>query len=164
MSRRRGPHTVEPDFENSQHVCVLCGLVGVYEYEMRGPCPNAPFVDKDPVNIKRGKASKRKGARYELEVAHDFTNAGFPVRRTPASGGLHIKGDLVGLEGFHVECKRTERLQMHAALDQAQNDAQIGQTPLVVFRRSNTPSFVALPLKDFLGLLLEARIAQDKAA
>ena len=112
-----------------------------------------------------GKASRDKGARGELEVAALFTAAGFPVHRTPNSGGLHIPGDLVGdTGGLHIETKRTERLDLWGALAQASADVlkitpvpEPIPVPVVCFRRSRSDWHAALRLHDLLQLLKEAR-------
>jgi hypothetical protein len=103
-----------------------------------------------------GRGARTKGSRYELEVAAAFHAAlGVTMRRTPNSGGLHIPCDIRGLEGFGIECKRQETIRIWPWLDQAQRQAAADEVPLLVFRRNRSPSFAALPLKDFLGLLAE---------
>ena len=94
-----------------------------------------------------------------------FTAAGFPVARTPNSGGLHIPGDLVGdAGGLMVEVKRTERLDLWGALAQVNADVlrvtpvpEPIPTPVVCFRRNLSQWHIALQLSDFLQLLKEAR-------
>lgn len=39
---------------------------------------------------------------------------------------------MVGLPGVHIEVKRTERLDLYGALDQARRDARPGELPIVV--------------------------------
>lgn len=117
-----------------------------------------------------GRASRRKGSRGELEVAKVFADHGFNVRRTPNSGGLSIKGDLIGLDGYSVEVKRQERLAIPAWLRQAHRDAGI-DVPLLIFRTSATLKadplsrwHVTLPLDDFAALLADARPPLEEAA
>jgi hypothetical protein len=116
-------------------------------------------VDRDSVT---GRASRRKGKTGELEVAKILATHGFECRRTPNSGGLAIKGDLTGLDGYHVEIKRQETLAIPKWLRQAHADAG-PDTPLLVFRRNRTNQgdpigrwHVCLPLEAFAGLLKEA--------
>ena len=112
-----------------------------------------------------GRTSRQKGSRGELEVAKIFGAHGFTnVRRTPNSGGLSIKGDLIGLDGYSVEVKRCERLAIPAWLRQAHRDAPASNTPLLVFRTSATLKsdplgrwHVCLPLEDFASLLAQNR-------
>lgn len=110
----------------------------------------------------QGRAARTKGSRYELELAADAAAAGLPVlRRTPNSGGLHIKGDLKGWEGWSIEAKRQERLAIWACLDQAQRQASPGEVPLLVFRRNQGSSFACLPWREFLGVLVELQGARN---
>lgn len=93
------------------------------------------------------RASREKGARGEREVASVFRDAGLPdVVRTPNSGGLHIPGDLVGVDGLHVEVKRAERLDIPAWLQQARADCPEGSTPVLAFRRSREEWQAVVPL------------------
>lgn len=167
MMPRRGPHQPQetPEFHTDGVLaCALCGLAGVHDYEFAGPCDAAPLIEVDPERSRAGKRSKNRGMRYELHVRDRFAAARIALRRTPASGGLHIKGDLIGLTGFHLEAKKVEALNIWKALDQAQRDAAPGQTPLVCFARNRSSDYVALPLDDFLGLLEQAGLADEHEA
>lgn len=61
-----------------------------------------------------GKRSRRKGVTYERKIARLFREAGFPMVRTPLSGGWKgaLVGDLIpdpdcpGAKPFVVECKK----------------------------------------------------------
>lgn len=108
-----------------------------------------------------GRASRDKGRRGEQEVARIFREAGFDVDRVPNSGGLRVKGDLTGLEGFHLEVKRQERLCIPEWLSQAHEEAGEGEIPTLIFRQSKRPGSVGdwqavLPLADLLELLRRA--------
>lgn len=111
-----------------------------------------------------GLASRSKGQRGEREVAAIFRDAGFTdCYRTPNSGGLMIPGDLMGLEGIHIEAKRAERWDVPGWLKQAHAEAPNDALPVLAFRRNakiNDPCglwHVALPLGAFVQLLSEAR-------
>lgn len=98
--------------------------------------------------------SKRKGSAAEREIAGILTAAGFPAHRndqrfTGGSGNPDISA--LGLEGYHFEVKRCEKLNLHAALAQAERDAASGAIPAVVHRRSREPWFITLPLTAFLA-------------
>lgn len=97
--------------------------------------------------------SRDKGARGEREVARLFAEHGFAVRRVPNSGGLMLKGDLMGDCPLHVEVKFQERLNIHAACRQAQQDAPPGSAWAVFHRRSRERWYATLPAIDLLGLL-----------
>lgn len=96
-----------------------------------------------------GRASRRKGSRAELEVASILATHGIHVRRTPNSGGLAWRGDLQGLDGYTIEVKRCERLDVPGWLRQAYAAARGGEVPVVVFRRSGEPWHVIEPLEEW---------------
>lgn len=109
--------------------------------------------------------SRAKGAKGELELAHYLTEKGFPAHRTAqrcGKGGDSADVVAEGLEGVHIECKRTERFNLYPALRQAQADAATGRVPVVMHRanstKSETKEWVAvLTLEDFLGLVKKAQ-------
>ena len=94
----------------------------------------------------KGRASKNKGSRYEVELAH-YLNArlrALNVSRAPLSGGgAHLGGvgraDLLGTPAIWIEAKRTERFTPHAAMLQAVAGTRAARTPdlpVVVNRRN----------------------------
>ena len=56
-----------------------------------------------------------------------------------------------GLDAFHFEVKRVERLNVSEAMRQAVGDAA-GKIPVVAHRRNREPWLVTLKLDDFLCL------------
>jgi len=54
---------------------------------------------------------------------------------------------------YSVEAKNQESLSIWAALKQAQENCPDGITPLLVFKRNHTETFVTLKLDDFIKLL-----------
>ena len=108
--------------------------------------------------------ANKKGKRFELQIAKylskEFNN--IKISRTPNSGGLSLKGDILCtddnsiLSKFNWECKNQEKLNIWKALEQSRNDC-IGshKEPLVVFTKNFEKDYVALELKDFVQLLLE---------
>ena len=65
-----------------------------------------------------GKASREKGKRGERELAGRLREYGYDARRGQQYSGMD-GDDVVGLPGIHIECKRVERLDLYAAMDQA---------------------------------------------
>lgn len=105
-----------------------------------------------------GKASQRKGADGERELAGKLQEYGFEIQR----GGSLSFGevpDLVGLPGVHIECKRVERLNVPEAMQQAIADSErFGDgIPALFHRRNRQPWFVTLRLEDFMALYQETR-------
>ena len=99
-----------------------------------------------------GKMSQRKGSAGERSLAHilrDFY--GYDVRRGSV---FHHESDLVGLEGIHVECKRVERLNIHAAMEQAKAEASKREDgiPAVFHRKNRTGWLVTMELESWVDL------------
>ena len=105
--------------------------------------------------------ANKKGKRFELQVAKYLSKEfNSEIRRTPNSGGLSIKGDIMAPQGilseFNWECKNQEKLNIWKALEQSANDC-IGshKQPLVVFTKNYEKDYVALRLEDLTQLFLE---------
>lgn len=99
-----------------------------------------------------GKASQRKGAEGERELAAILRERGYDIER----GGALSYGeapDLAGLPGVHIEVKRVERLNVPEAMEQAIRDAaRFGGLPGLFHRRSRSPWLVTMRLSDWLEL------------
>lgn len=100
-----------------------------------------------------GAASQRKGAEGERELAGILQAHGYTVER----GGSMTFGevpDLMGLPGIHIEVKRTERLNLRAAMEQAERDAAFFQDglPTVFHRQNRKPWLVTMKLDDWMEL------------
>jgi len=105
--------------------------------------------------------ANQKGKRFELKIAKDLSKKfNSNIRRTPNSGGLSIKGDIMATQGilseYNWECKNQEKLNIWRALEQSKNDT-IGslKTPLVVFTKNFEDDYIALKYDDFVNILLE---------
>ncbi len=101
--------------------------------------------------------SRAKGAAGERELSHALTDLlGVKTRRGQQFSGLE-GDDVVGLAGLHIECKRVESLNIHAAMDQSVRDAKVGEVPTVFHRKNRTPWLVTVRLEDlsrFAGTLV----------
>lgn len=100
-----------------------------------------------------GKASQRKGADGERELAAVLRGYGYEIER----GGSLSYGevpDLTGLPGVHIECKRVERLNVPEAMRQAVRDSERFHDglPALFHRRNRQPWLVTLRLEDFMRL------------
>ena len=100
-----------------------------------------------------GKSQQRKGADGERELVEILQRNGYPVER----GGSETYGevpDIIGLPGIHVECKRVEKLNIAAAMNQAIRDAQWFRdgAPTVFHRRNRGPWLVTMLLDDWLTI------------
>nr|DAL74716.1 MAG TPA: HOLLIDAY JUNCTION RESOLVASE HOMOLOGOUS RECOMBINATION [Caudoviricetes sp.] len=102
--------------------------------------------------------SKNKGKNGELDLAKALRQYGYDVRRSVQYNGKAEDGqpDLVGLPHIHVECKRTEKLKLYDAVDQAKRDSEGTEQLPVVFHRKNNCEWVAImPLDVFMTIYRE---------
>ena len=99
--------------------------------------------------------SKDKGARGERELANKLKEYGYECRRGQQYCGANGDADVVGLDGIHIEVKRTERLSLYDALAQAKHDAREGEMPVVMHRKNNCEWVVVQPLEDWIELYKE---------
>lgn len=108
------------------------------------------------------KSPNEKGKRFERRIAKLLNKCfGQNMRRTPNSGGLSIKGDLLDIKGllseYHWELKAVERLNVHEAFAQSVRDCPVGKTPLLVYKRRFGEPMVSLQLTDFINILKEVQ-------
>lgn len=102
--------------------------------------------------------SKQKGKTGELELAKVFRQYGYDVRRSVQYNGKTEDGqpDLLGLPYIHVECKRTEKLKLYDAVDQAKRDSKgTDQLPVVFHRKNNCEWVAIMPLDDWMTMFRE---------
>ena len=106
--------------------------------------------------------ANQKGKRFERDVAKQLNKKfNSNVRRTPMSGGMSIKGDIIDINpdsvlfDYHFECKNQEKLNIWKALAQARSDRPMGKTAIVVFTKNHEKDYVALEFEDFMNLLKE---------
>lgn len=109
-----------------------------------------------------GRRSKRKGAVGEREAAKAITeHLGIEAHRgCQNSGGPDSPDVRIELEGVHVEVKRTERLSLYEAVNQAENDAE-GKVPVVLHRRNNREWLLVVPLKRTMDLVTKLFLARS---
>lgn len=100
-----------------------------------------------------GSSSQRKGRAAELELARILRGRGYDVR-AGAARSFGSEPDLTGLPGVHIECKRSERLNVPEAMAQAARDSDRFHdgAPTVFHRRSREPWLVTMKLTDWLEL------------
>lgn len=101
---------------------------------------------------KKGKASRNKGKRYELELMHilrDFY--GYDVRRGYV---FQHESDVIGLPGIHIECKAVEKLNVREAYRQAIAEAEKRKDglPVVFHHKSRDGWLVTMSLENWMDL------------
>jgi len=101
--------------------------------------------------------SRDKGCRGERELANKLKEYGFDCRRGQQFCGSNGDADVVGLDGVHIEVKRTERLSLYDALAQAKHDAKEGEMPVVMHRKNNCEWVVIQPLEDWIEMYKEGK-------
>lgn len=109
-----------------------------------------------------GRRSRNKGSRGERELAAELTRiTGHPFGRTAQRTGKLGDSDVVSESlRWHVESKRSEKLNLYAALDQAIGDCKEGNLPLVAHRKNGKPWVAIIRLDDLVLLaktLLEGK-------
>lgn len=105
---------------------------------------------------KRGKSSRNKGSRAELELAKVLRER-YGCSEVRRGYVFHHESDLVGLYGIHVECKRQDRLNIHQAMEQAieESEKRKDGMPAVFFRRDKGEWMVTQRLSDWIDLYKE---------
>lgn len=98
--------------------------------------------------------SRSKGQRGELEFCKLLEAAGFPACRNDQSRGGADNPDLFcgDLDAYHLEIKRTERLDLYGSLAQAASDSG-DRKPVLAFRRNHGRWYVVLRAEDWLERL-----------
>jgi Holliday junction resolvase len=104
-----------------------------------------------------GRMSREKGARGERELCSVLRSRGWPDACRTSDGRAQAgRGDIAGgPAGVVFEVRRTERLNVWQALEDAQGHAENGELPIAAFRRSRGGWYAALPLDRLLELLRE---------
>lgn len=100
---------------------------------------------------KMGKYEREKGARAERLLAKALSDHG-----VNASRGFFVSGqaDVIGVDGIHAEVKAVERLNVWAAMNQAEADAKKmqGGFPTVFHKRNYTGFLVTMKLADWIEM------------
>ena len=100
---------------------------------------------------------RRKGKVWERQVAVAFRQAmpGIDPRRGQQSRAGGDAPDVVGVPGFHIECKHRAAVSAEAALKQAEASVPVGAWPLAVLKKNRSEPYIAMRLTDFLDLCSE---------
>ena len=110
-----------------------------------------------------GRGRRAKGMQGQREAAAAWSAAtGLPARNG-AQGGLVGGMDVEQPAAVRLEVKRTERLQLGPAMDQAAKDAA-GQPWAVLHRSNRKPWVLILPLEDLQQFMDAVRSAQQLQA
>lgn len=103
-----------------------------------------------------GKMSRDKGKIGEREVAELIRQYGFEARRGQQFRGGAGSPDVVhSISGIHVEVKRTEKLDLYGALEQATAEKAADENPVVFHRRNGKDWVIVMRADDFLSIMRE---------
>lgn len=106
------------------------------------------------------RAERAKGIVGEREVADLLRSFELPVDRTVQNSGFFLRGDLTGVEGFHIEVKRHETLRLPTWIRQAESECG-DAVPVVAFRQNRGQWYATLPLRDLARLIAAVDTAND---
>lgn len=96
--------------------------------------------------------SKDKGCRGERELAKILQGYGYDAHRGQQFSGGFDSPDVYGLPGIHIECKRVERLNIEAAMEQSIRDSEGKAIPAVFHRKNRGKWLVTIGLDDFMKI------------
>lgn len=108
---------------------------------------------------KGGRSSRNKGLAAEREARDYLREQGFPEATRglgQSRGGGKEAADCINVGDLHVEVKRVEKLNIHAALAQAGADASPEKIPVVLHRRNGEAWKVTLLAADFFSIYRDA--------
>ena len=108
--------------------------------------------------------SRKKGTVGEREFAKLCRDEGYEVRRTVQyCGNTGDASDCVGLPGIHIEVKRTERLRLDDAMEQAIRDSRkFSYIPIVAHRCNGKPWKITMTAEDWFKLYREWELSQSE--
>ena len=106
--------------------------------------------------------SRNKGKKGELEIAYILRDRGYDARRGQQYCGANGDADVVGVPGLHIEVKRTEACHPYKYIEQAENDANDDEIPVVFHRQSRKKWIAMLDMETFLKLYEMAQYANLK--
>lgn len=103
--------------------------------------------------------SKLKGKTGERELVNFLKQYGLDCKRSQQYKGnteSDDDADVIGIEGLHIECKRNEKLNVEAALQQAERDNNNSDNiPVVMWRRNREKWKATLRLDKFIELYIK---------
>lgn len=97
--------------------------------------------------------SRQKGKRGEREAAAELRDRlWLDARRGVQYHGGPDSPDVIGWPGVHVEAKRVESLNIHAAMAQSVAEAKAGEVPVVMHKRNRGEWMLTVRMEDLLDL------------
>lgn len=97
--------------------------------------------------------SREKGARGEREFINMHLRPYWPKACRNIDQFGDDKRDCLEVAGCHFQIKRTERLEIWKAIEQAESESAPTDLPLVAFRRNRSKWYVAIEASELVALL-----------
>ena len=110
-------------------------------------------MENSKVILMPGKYSRNKGKSGEREFVKLLKQYGFDAQRGVQYKGTPDSPDIIGIPGFHIEVKRTERLRLYDALKQSILESNNNEIPIVAHRKNREEWVVILRATDFLEMV-----------
>ena len=121
-------------------------------------------IGKLEVNEMKPRSGKNKGQRLQKDVVNRlrghygfdlYENSDFEgdIQANPmGNSGIDIKLSPLAQKDipYDIECKNTEKLNVWAAIEQAEANAKEGRIPLVIFKRNRSKTYAIIELDDLL--------------
>lgn len=100
------------------------------------------------------KKSQVKGRCAEIELAKILNSYGIPAKPGQAVSYGNTP-DITCVPGYHIECKRREKLNLYEAMQQSIRDSQKFNdgVPVVIFRKNYSNWLVCMQLADWINLI-----------
>ena len=111
-----------------------------------------------------GRASRSKGKVGEREAARELMKriSGSRIERSVQYAGRdasHGEGgmpDLIGMQGYHFEVKRTEKSQPYRWIEQVLKDKKTEEIGVILHRQNRKEWIVIMSIDDFCRLVNKA--------
>lgn len=105
---------------------------------------------------KLGKASKRKGNKFEYDMTRTFLHYGFDADKISGSGSsTHRKGDVkvkIGYFNFNFDCKHNKKIGIFRWWRKQKYDTQATFIPGLLLKEDYSDILVVLKLEDFIDI------------
>jgi Holliday junction resolvase len=108
---------------------------------------------KDEKRVKAGKMSRNKGKVGEREVVAMLKEYEFEARRGQQFRGGDDSPDIIhDICNVHIEVKRTEQFNLYKAMEQAGEDKESNERPVIFHRKNGRKWMVVLEAEHYLLL------------
>jgi hypothetical protein len=97
--------------------------------------------------------SRSKGKRGELEFIQRHLIPYWPGAKRNLDQFGDDKRDCVEVAGIHFQIKRTEKLELWKAIEQAESEARDHDLPVVAFRRNRSKWYCVIEADELVALL-----------